>query len=333
MVQDAGTKRYRSDSDSDLDNTSKKQHHIISNNIVYDDIRYTDACDGTKHVLTPLCSPITLEDVGKKRPPLVVKVGDLIAEGGYNTVEFASVCDRCTTEHKLAVRHGLHALEESEIVMAITMGQMNIGPRIYGFDRRRLIMEAYDTNLQTFLDSHSNTSNIRDMVRMLRDIINRVAALGYLLVDIKPLNIVLNDQATVTEMRLIDFDPQFTIRLGSEKAENPVVQRVYAFLMIYFVFLFNFELGTKHTERAKQWMREMSTVVSAMFKELQETPTAPELFDELFDDYLYRMCKHYFPHMYWWDMGDVSEFRAIPYLLIRSKNITDITDPFPYVIQ
>lgn len=104
-----------------------------------------------------------------------------------------------------------------ELKTAILFGWQGIGPPVYYHTNRHMItvMEKYDMDLGMYIYEHVQMHHDYrylppQAARQLLRLIQRAAIRRYILLDLKPNNVVVKldvtDPATVTDMRLIDFD-------------------------------------------------------------------------------------------------------------------------------
>ena len=183
------------------------------------------------------CTPLHVEDLSVKRPPLRVYSSEsrehVIGSGCSNEINEVTIwrTDRSTpgkTVRVLCSRVALRTrrekypmtqllfpvhegLSNKEIRRAVSMGYLEIGPAIYAVTSRALLMERFDMDLMTYLQTNERiTKKQMEMIsKSLAQLVQRIVNHNLLCLDMKPENVVVKVDPTtrlITSIRLIDFD-------------------------------------------------------------------------------------------------------------------------------
>jgi serine/threonine protein kinase len=143
------------------------------------------------------------------------------------------------------------AVVQAEIELCVSLGRVNVGPKVfehgYGQDHRGvvevgIVMEKFDTVLTGVLVQHCipyASSILVNCMHNLHILLRRVAVLGYLLLDIKPDNIVVNLDAegNCTRLRIIDFGSEFVYRCSTYHTAYSIQVAAFETVMSY-LFMF-----------------------------------------------------------------------------------------------
>lgn len=110
-------------------------------------------------------------------------------------------------------------------------------------------MDRYPYNLRHYLSLHDiSEEESKILCEGVQDLLWKLAIAGILNIDTKPDNIVYNDNTK--EMRLIDFDPNYFIRIGVEN-NNEAILLFSIMLILYYYFSESYCVGkNKHIFRA-----------------------------------------------------------------------------------
>jgi hypothetical protein len=352
------------DNDEGTEDTKGTRPEKQAKTIIYDVIELrgvNEACDPTDYL--KLCEPLSRDDVYRERPPLVLRDGEIRTEGSCNRVKLSKVCERCRTTHEVVVREVFQnqvSLTDEEIIISVVMGQEDIGPKVYGFDERRIVMEAFDVDLFDFMQKGLIIA-MDSVAERVKGLFQRVVDTGYIFVDVKPENIVVrydddDGQPTIGSVRLIDFPRKFTglihnayLQKLDDRFPEPaklvneaVFKQICAFCMFYVVWLHNFRiLGEQMYLNELSWIEETSRHVNAEYNTIVAKGTdlslsaedrernrqVPFVFDMLFKRYFQHMYEHYLPDEYLRDLGEDGEelasmFDSIPERLERLQHFT-----------
>jgi hypothetical protein len=117
-------------------------------------------------------------------------------------------------------------------------------------------MEYFTTSVQHVLPYTPN--KLGDCMQALSTLFKRAAQNGYLLLDLKPANVVLNQQHHLqkcTKIRVIDFGAEFVYKLPSHRL-SVVTTLAVEILMSY---MFMFALGRAQGYTGQYWVLHANT--------------------------------------------------------------------------
>lgn len=148
------------------------------------------------------------------------------AAGAKNVVVEGDLLEPCRAHHVLIRRQGKAAgLSHKDIQTAVHMGYWGIGPGVYYYDKRTIVMEKFDMSaaeLMALVEHRYKRGNRKDAYKIVKELCHstgllsdRIAYRRYFCADLRQENIVVNlsaDRTRLAKVRLIDFDRDWTMR-------------------------------------------------------------------------------------------------------------------------
>lgn len=246
------------------------------------------------------CLPLTVEDLYKARPPVVVVLAPnppgrkaRKSAGMSNEIIPVTLCKPCVAP-RVVWRHHLHdrVFEEQDILMAVSHGSLGIGPAVYAVTPDSMYIEKFSSDMHTFLEGFvgAGREDGEVLFKGIMTVLARLAHRGVFCTDMKPANAVVRLDAykSITDVRLIDFDHD-----SCGFSHHALSPEVLLFVMTFHFYLHVLHMETISAARTRVMELMRSTLLSSLLKLKQKQSELEVALEKNREDFI-----HYFDRAY-----------------------------------
>ena len=184
-----------------------------------------------------------------------------LKKGAFNSVTLYTD-DRIRYAFRVNLKKGI---TNEELVLTQFCSNNDIGPHLYGIyetaNQQILVSEAYDGDLEDFINNKHEDAAIGDVVRGAWNIITKACELGFFHGDIKCMNMLFRERDAKVVMT--DFDPKYCMMFESEKNTD-----VLMLLMLLIEIACQY-IGSKKDKIATAFHSKLSKLLQEVVKERQ----------------------------------------------------------------
>ena len=200
--------------------------------------------------------------------------GGWLLKGGRHTIECAGRYGLRKPLKAMAPNSAAERAELEDIRLSHLFGEVGVAPRVfsYGLDRQgpATLIEMYPcswSELQGVLTGATDSVVVAGfalrVARALVRAVAQVADLGYVLLDLKPLNVVFRLGRTgglrFRALRLIDFEKDFTSYIWEHGSSDLETHRLLGHAIMLALLLLHFEKYRERNQNASEgtWQQDL----------------------------------------------------------------------------